>query len=113
MRELIRQTHDSLSNDDSSDKLRQFKFVEVNVANARESLDNNEIQFYIETLTGEAADKRPANKDETGKPAPGSRNAATVARLKGVPLLNIVYRGDRDASSNAQDRIASLLRLAR
>jgi sodium transport system permease protein len=113
MRTLIQQTYESLTDEnDSSARLRQFKFVELNVENARASLDANDIQFYIETMSGDAADQRAAKTEDTRRGQDGSRNPAP-ARLQGVPLMNVVYRGDLDASDNAHNRISSLLRLAR
>jgi ABC-type Na+ efflux pump permease subunit/membrane protease YdiL (CAAX protease family) len=112
---LINQTRDSIggSDDESLERLLQFKFIESSVVNAQESLDRNEIEFYIETMTGDQADK-------IQKPAPparasgASKTTSTPApRLSGVPVMNIVYRGDRDASDTGHDRIMALLRVAR
>src|SRR5262249_27655236 len=67
---LINQTRDSLggSDDESLERLLQFKFIESSVVNAQESLDRNEIEFYIETMTGDQA-------DNLAKPAPPARSA--------------------------------------
>jgi sodium transport system permease protein len=98
-------------NDEDLADLRQFKFEELpSVSDPRENLDANVIQFYIETFSGEDADKlspkaRPAPRNLSAPPAP--------RRLGGVPLVNVVYREDRDASDNAHSRMTSLLRMAR
>jgi sodium transport system permease protein len=98
-------------NDEDLADLRQFKFEELpSVSDPRENLDANVIQFYIETFSGEDADKlsskaRPAPRKLSAPPAP--------RRLGGVPLVNVVYREDRDASDNAHSRMMSLLRMAR
>jgi ABC-type Na+ efflux pump permease subunit/membrane protease YdiL (CAAX protease family) len=113
MRALIEKTRGSLSDGDEFEQLRQFKFVELEVANARESLESDEIQFYIETVTGEQADQRPAKAEPAQRPPGAARGTAETPRLKGVPLVSVVYRGDRDASENGHDRIMGFLRLAR
>src|SRR5215471_18862161 len=97
--------------DNALRQLSQFNFVELrSVANPRQSLDGNQIQFYIETFSAEEADKlasRSQARRRNGAAPPAER------RLKGVPLVNVVYREDRDSSDNAHDRIMSLLRIAR
>src|SRR5207253_8173663 len=106
MRSLIDQTRQMITQnrDEDLDRLRQFKFVEMKAANPRESLDRNDIQFYIEALNDE-----PVTAKAAGSPAtPG-----TPRRLPGVPVINVIYRGDRDASDNAHDQMIALLRLAR
>jgi sodium transport system permease protein len=116
LRVLITKTRESLSTTDDEDfgRLRQFKFVEINAPNPRESLDKNEIDFYIETVTGEQADKLPAKTDTSGRQSNASRNnTSTLRRLSGVPLVNVVFSGDRDASDTAHSRMMALLRLAR
>jgi sodium transport system permease protein len=97
--------------DDDLRQLRQFNFVELqSVANPRQSLDDNQIQFYIETFSGEEADKLASGPQA---PPPNGPAPPAERRLKGVPLVNVVYREDRDSSDNAHDRIMSLLRIAR
>jgi ABC-type transport system involved in multi-copper enzyme maturation permease subunit len=114
VRVLLNQTRTNLSQHDNPEreKLRQFKFVETNVANPTESLKRNEIQFYIETMSSDDADKLPPKKESAPRPG-GTRNNSTAQRLSSVPLINIVYSEDRDASDNAHDQIMALLRLAR
>ncbi|HEU5238916.1 MAG TPA: ABC transporter permease subunit, partial [Pyrinomonadaceae bacterium] len=116
VRTLIAQARATLTPETESDfdRLQQFKIVELKTANARESLDNDQSHFYIETFSGEEADKLPPKKDPASKES--DRRAADVAKLRrlpGVPLINIVYRGDRDASDSAHERMIALLRLAR
>ncbi|HEY2384906.1 MAG TPA: ABC transporter permease [Terriglobia bacterium] len=89
----------------------QFNFQELKtIADPRRSLDNGQIQFYIETFTGEEADKLSAaagTSSRTTSTPPAER------RLQGVPRINIVYREDQDISDNAHSRMMVLLRLAR
>ncbi len=97
--------------DEDLAELRQFKFEEFSSAtNPRESLDANVIQFYIETVTADEADKLPA---KTRTASSGASATAAPRRLTGVPLVNIVYREDRDTSDTAHSRMLSLLRIAR
>jgi ABC-type Na+ efflux pump permease subunit/membrane protease YdiL (CAAX protease family) len=110
MRGLLAVPPENLSSERNFEALQQFKFVEVPVANARASLDADEIQFYIETMTGEDADRLPP-KPDTGPPAPNA--SRTPVRLTGVPLIQVVYRGDHDASDSAHNRMLALLRGAR
>jgi len=112
---LINQTRDSLSSsdDDSLERLRQFKFIETSVVNAAESLDRDDVEFYIETMTGEQADALP-KPPASSRPSTSPRfTTAQVPRLSGVPLMNVIYRGDRDASDTGHERIMALLRVAR
>src|SRR5262245_28549928 len=66
LRMLIQQTQQSLDDirDADVEKLQQFKLVEVRVANPTESLKRNEIEFYLETMTGADADKLPRETAE-------------------------------------------------
>jgi hypothetical protein len=91
--------------DDDLRQLSQFNFVELSsLANPRQSLDDNQIQFYIETFSGDEADKLASRQQ-----APPRNGAAPAERrLKGVPLVNVVYREDRESSDNAHNRIMSL-----
>jgi len=114
MRNLIQQTRERLNDDASEDleQLRQFKFVEMKITNAKESLDRDAIHFYIETIAGKEADKIPQKVDSLPR-GPVARRNLPPKRLEGGPLINVVYRADRDASSAARGRILSLLRIAR
>src|SRR5262245_43495811 len=96
VRMLLNQTRQSLVQDanPAHEKLRQFKFVETNVANPGDSLKRNEIQFYIETITSDDADRLPPRKESGSRPTSATRNSATANRLEGVPLINIVYSED-------------------
>jgi sodium transport system permease protein len=112
VREAIQDARSTIDqNDEDLSELRQFKFEELpSVADPRGSLDANVIQFYIDALSGEEADKlspktKAAPRNPSAPPAP--------RRLAGVPLINVVYREDRDASDNAHDQMMSLLRIAR
>jgi len=107
VRLLIDQTRKSLSDaqDDESGRLRQFRFVETAPADVRASLGKHEIQFYIETITGGEADKSRNEASNTQEAEP--------RRLRGVPVINVVYSGDRIASDVAHSRMLELLRLAR
>lgn len=113
-RKLIYETRQEVaeSRDERLDQLRKFKAVEVNVTDPKESTEKNEIQIYVQTMTGEEADALPASEDAAGRPViPGLPPPAK--RLKSVPIVQVVYRGDRDPSDNAHDRMMELLRMAR
>src|SRR5256886_7412104 len=107
VRSLIENSRQAVAEnkDEEFDNLRQFKFDEIRVANPRESLDNNTIQFYVQAISGEEADKLPRTNDGSG-PRPSKR-------LTGVPRVTVIYRADRDGSDNAHNRIMELLRVAR
>jgi sodium transport system permease protein len=105
IRSLIAQTRDTLV-DEKDDRLRQFKFVETTVADPREALERSEIHFYIKTISGEEADKR-------GYAQPQKLPAPTVRRLEGVPIISVVYRGDRIESDIAHSQMMGLLGRAR
>ena len=115
VRGLINQTRKNLNDspDKESERLKQFKFVEINVANVRESLANGEIHLYLETMTGEEADKLPPKNESGSRRSNGSRSGTATKRIEGVPLFTVVYRADRDASDNAHDQMLALLRMAR
>ncbi len=76
----------------------QFKFKEVEAKDPEKSLQNGDLHFYIDTHSGAEAD---ALKD------------APAQRLKGVPLIQVVFRGNQDTSSSGQNRIMGLLQTAR
>src|SRR4029079_6542206 len=111
---LIQRELDTLRDDNNPDlsDLRQFKLSEVNVSNPATSLSANEIQFFIETMTGDEADRLTPANEPTERGANQTRSTA-LQRLKGVPLINVVYHGDRESSAKAHDRMVDLLRLAR
>src|SRR5688572_4534398 len=88
VRELIAQARESINtgSENSSETLRNFKLVEAPAANPRESLERNELHFYLETMTGEAADAVPV--EEQPAAAPGApRTPPAPKRLDGVPLV--------------------------
>src|SRR3989475_9213625 len=105
IRNLISRTRQTLGEqeDEEFDRLRQFKFVETTVTDPRASLDKDEIQFYIETIPGAEADKLNREDESTTAQTVGPR------RLEGVPLTNVVYRGDRISSDAAHSRLMALL----
>ena len=82
IRNLIQQTREGLNKDTSEElaQLRQFKFVEMKITNARESLDRDAIHFYIETIAGKEADKIPP-KVETAPRGPVARRNLPPKRL--------------------------------
>jgi len=77
---------------------QRFKFTEVPTDDPAKALEANEIQFYIRTLTGAEAD---------------ALSDSPKARLKGVPMVTVVFRGNQDVSNNGQGRIVELLERAR
>src|SRR5215471_10101970 len=112
IRQAIQDARDAIDpNDEDLAELRQFKFEELRtVSDPRENLDANVIQFYIDTYSGEEADKL----SQKTTPAPRNPSAPPAARrLAGVPLINVVYREDRDVSDTAHSQMMWLLRIAR
>src|SRR4029079_7325285 len=95
MRALILHTYENLphDNDPSVQELRQFKFVETDVPDPTASLNNNEIELYVDTLDGAEADRLAAKNESAQKPPSPTRRDNAPRRLKGVPLINVVYRG--------------------
>src|ERR1041385_1738619 len=89
IRSLITKTRQSLAQEqgEEPEQLRQFRFVETTTPDARASLTRDEIQFYVE--------------------------AGTTSDTDHVPLIEVVYRGDRIASDTAHTRMMRLLSLAR
>jgi sodium transport system permease protein len=89
VRTLINQTQRGINQErgEEAEQLKQFRFFETTTTDARASLDRDEIQFYIEALTGSRPDH--------------------------VPEMNVVYRGDRIASDTGHTRMMTLLTLAR
>jgi sodium transport system permease protein len=89
VRSLIIKTRDGLGQQkgEETDQLRQFRFVETATVDPRASLDRDEIQFYIEASPASEADR--------------------------VPVIDVIYRGDRIASDTAHSRMMRLLSLAR
>jgi sodium transport system permease protein len=114
VRRLIEKTRHRVaeSTGDEFDDLREFKFSEIRLANPRYNLDNDTIQFYIQTMGGKEADKLPRTSD--GAPSrPAASAVPQPKRLHGVPRITVIFRGDRDTSDSAHDRMMDLLRLAR
>jgi sodium transport system permease protein len=98
---------------DDSNALRNFKYREVQVADAAASLDRNDIHFYIETFSGEAADALPVPKPDLDDDTSSVPSALLVPkRLKGVPLVRVVYRGNVLASNTGGKRMMALLQRA-
>jgi sodium transport system permease protein len=99
---------------DKADDLRDFKCSEVQVSDPAESLRNKDIQFYLEALSGAEADARmsesaPRVRNQGLRP----RGPSEVVRLKGVPVVIIHYRGDRDLSQAGRSKMRTLLERAR
>lgn len=116
VRQLIEETRKTIAQDPDGkfDTLRQFKLTETHVDDPKANVENSNIHFYIQTFTGEQADSLPV--DESSRPSrPSLRrgNPPPAKRLKGVALVQVVYRGDHDSSDSAHDRMMELLRIAR
>jgi sodium transport system permease protein len=113
VRSLIAQAGSAPATDSDEDResLKEFKIREVQVSDPAASLERGEIHFYLQMYSGEEADALPELKsdsdDEDSTPA---RTPPRPKRLKGVPLLRVVYRGSAVASNNAEKRMVSLLR---
>jgi ABC-type Na+ efflux pump permease subunit len=100
--------------EEQNEDLRAFKYSEVRVADPAASLRDKDIHFYLEALSGAEADARaqaPAPKPRAQGIRP--RGAAEIARLKGVPVVAIHYRGDRDLSQAGRAKIRALLERTR
>src|ERR1051326_7748186 len=84
IRSLIIKTRQALGQEhgEEAEQLKQFRFVETTTADARASLNRDEIQFYIE-----------------------ARNASEAGH---VPVIDVVYRGDRLLSDNAHTHMMRL-----
>jgi sodium transport system permease protein len=108
VRDLIARAKQELDQDtsDETESLRSFKFAELKVPDPALGLEHQSIYFYIQTYTGEEADRlaslQPADHEDRQQPK----------RLKTVPLIRIVYRGNNDASNAASQRMETLLHLA-
>jgi sodium transport system permease protein len=86
---LINQTRSELNREEGENagQFREFRIAETTALNPESALDRDEIQFYIQAITPAAADQ--------------------------VPVMNVIYRGDRIASDTAHTGIMKLLSLAR
>lgn len=82
----------------SSSPKQEFKFAETPTDTPEKALDAGDIQFYIRSQSGEQADAAPHPPKE---------------RLKGVPTVTVVYRGNQDTSGNGSGRMMELLETAR
>src|SRR5438034_9743966 len=89
IRKLINQTRRELNREQREDagQFTQFRFFETTTANPQAALDRDEIQFYIETANETSADH--------------------------VPVINVIYRGDRIAYDTAHSSMMRLLTVAR
>ena len=89
IRSLIIKTRQALGQEhgEEAEQLKQFQFMETTTADARASLNRDEIQFYIE--------------------------AGSASEAGHVPVIDVVYRGDRLASDTAHTSMMRLLSLAR
>jgi sodium transport system permease protein len=101
---------------ETEEKPERFKFEEVAVKNPAASLQNKEIHFYLEALSGVQADALPRRegKKERGVTAPQQdvirKDVLPVpTRLAGVPLVLIYYQGDRDPSQAGEAKMRDLL----
>jgi sodium transport system permease protein len=86
----------------ASGDVPNFDAQEVETADAAASLERQDIHFYLKTITGEEADKKFSDK-------PINVQSPTPQRLKGVPVIRIVYRGNKDVSQNAARLMLRLL----
>ena len=109
IRTLIAQTKADIDKetDEANQPLRTFKFMESRVTDPAASLEARDIQFYVQTYTGEEADALPVPPDDEDS----TPDVSTPKRLKGVPVARVVYRGNIDASSTSSRRMQSLLRV--
>jgi len=105
--------------------LRKFRCEEIRVDDPAAALAAKEVQFYLEGLSGAEADTLPPEKEaakdeedaaaEAGPEAAPKRESVLVdpVRLPGVPIVRIVFQGDRDSSSAGRRSMRDLLAEAR
>ena len=93
-----------------------FKFVEMRVTDPAAALKSGEIHFYLEALGGLEADALPKSADAEERGGPMERRSrasnpifAEETRLRGVPLVLIHFKADRDASRAGRTKMRELL----
>jgi sodium transport system permease protein len=79
-----------------------FKLQEVQPKNVEDALKHDDIEFYIDTT---------AASDVEGRTAPDAQRKKE--RFRGVPLVQVFYRGSREISEHGSERMLVLLRAAR
>jgi sodium transport system permease protein len=96
----------------------QGSLVEVQVEDPRASLEADKIHFYLQGLSGAEADA--LHKQEVAEREASAsgreqedRAASEPARIEGVPLIRIFFRGNSDVSEAGRSRIRELLLSAR
>jgi sodium transport system permease protein len=105
----------------ADNNLADFKLQEVRVPDPAAALKAAEIHFYLEGLSGPEADALPRKSEpsfreaDAGASGPRTSDQAGTppSRLPGVPLVRIIFQGDRDASQGGSSRMRELLLRAR
>jgi len=91
--------------------------VEIQVEDPRASLESEQIHFYLEGLSGPEADElfdqEAAEEESAGGSEQETQTTTESARVTGVPLIRIYFRGNSDVSEAGRSRIRDLLIRAR
>jgi sodium transport system permease protein len=96
-----------------------FRIQEVTTQDPAALLASGDIHFYLKGLSGKEADAlpveaaKPKKEQETGSSKPKATPEAVPARVAGVPLIQIYFQGDRDASQVGSSKMRDLLARAR
>ncbi len=109
---LIGRAEDALRSDPDSD-LHNFNRQEVQVPDPELSLREREIQFYLNTLSSEAADEEWAAREEEDEDEVGEPPHELARRLDGVPVVQIFVPGNRASAASGARRMRRLLTLGR
>ncbi|MGE5235037.1 MAG: ABC transporter permease subunit [Acidobacteriota bacterium] len=92
-----------------------FRYREVQVAEPAQALAKGDVQFYLETSTGEGhsapTPEENVRDDDRSREPDGADRRETVQ--PGEPVVAVVFRGDRDDSQAGAEKMAVLLRDAR
>ncbi|MBT5872816.1 MAG: hypothetical protein HOH43_05305, partial [Candidatus Latescibacteria bacterium] len=94
------------------DALSGFRREEFPAADPDTLLKSQELHFYLEALTSEQADSLSAVRDTTVSDSRESdlQGMITEIRYTGVPVVNMYFLANRDASRVGQQKMWELLR---
>jgi len=97
---------------DGKKSLAGLKLEEVHVQDPAASLRKQEIDFYLEAMSGKEADAllKPEEKNKPAAPDAPRKVLPEPKRLAGVPLILIYYQGNQDSSAQGSSRMLNLLR---
>lgn len=94
------------------DALSGFRREEFPAADPDTLLKSQELHFYLEALTSEQADLLDAMGDTTGSDSRESDSPGMITEIRypGVPVVNMYFLANRDASRVGQQKMWELLR---